>query len=52
MTGGTPATPPTYTKTSVAKYIEVFYNRRRLHSSLGYRTPAKAENDFALAAAA
>lgn len=24
-------------------YIEVFYNRQRLHSQLGYRTPAEYE---------
>ena len=27
---------------AVAEYIEVFYNRKRLHSSLGYRAPATA----------
>lgn len=27
---------------AIADYIEAFYNRARLHSSLGYRTPAKA----------
>ena len=30
---------------AVAEYIEVFYNRRRPHSSIGYRTPARAWND-------
>jgi putative transposase len=36
-------------RASTHDYIEVFYNRQRLHSALGYRTPAEA--DAATAAA-
>lgn len=27
-------------------YIELFYNRKRIHQSLGYRTPAQVEQDM------
>lgn len=37
---------------AVADYLEVFYNRTRMHSTLGYRTTAQALNDYHNAAAA
>lgn len=37
---------------AVAEYIEVFYNRKRMHSTIGYRTPAQALADHNNAAAA
>jgi transposase InsO family protein len=35
---------------AVFEYIEVFYNRKRLHSALNYKTPAEAEQEYAQAA--
>jgi transposase InsO family protein len=32
------------------EYIEIFYNRRRLHSSLDYKTPAAVEEEYLAAA--
>lgn len=37
---------------AVAEFIEVFYNRKRMHSSIGYRTPAQALTDHRSAALA
>ncbi|MBN8595646.1 MAG: IS3 family transposase [Anaerolineae bacterium] len=33
-------------RTALFDFIEVFYNRQRLHSSLGYRSPADFETAF------
>ena len=33
-------------KQSIFKYIEIFYNRERLHSDNGYLSPAEYENNF------
>ena len=40
------------TRLSVFKYIDVFYNRQRLHQSLGYKTPEQYEAENAPAVAA
>ena len=39
-------------KAVLFEYIEVFYNRQRRHSSVGYRTPAQARIDMTMANAA
>jgi putative transposase len=33
-------------KEDIARYIELFYNHRRLHSGLGYRTPYEVRNQY------
>ena len=39
-------------RSSIFQYIEEFYNRRRLHSTLGYRAPDEVERDHHQTAAA
>ena len=33
-------------KTNIFEYIEVWYNKKRLHSSLGYKTPYEVELEY------
>jgi len=33
-------------RSAVFEFVEVFYNRRRLHSSLGYLSPIEFERRF------
>ena len=39
-------------KAALFEYIEIFYNRRRRHSGIGYRTPAQAHAEMLIKAAA
>ncbi|MBL3559613.1 IS3 family transposase [Rhodovulum sulfidophilum] len=39
-------------KAALFKDIAIFYNRKRCHSSIGYRTPKQARIDMAAAMAA
>lgn len=39
-------------KAALFEYIAIFYNRRRRHSSIGYRTPGQARVDMIRAIAA
>jgi putative transposase len=47
-----PSPAGAHARFAVADYIEVFYNRQRLHSTMGYRTPAEALTDYQAAATA
>ncbi len=33
-------------KSKVFEWIEIWYNKKRLHSSLGYKTPYEVEQEF------
>jgi putative transposase len=45
LAGRSPASRP-QTQTAIFEYVEVFYNRKRLHSALGYQCPVDFEQQL------
>ena len=41
-----PSLPATVVRQLVFEYIEIFYNRKRLHSKLGYKSPEAVEEHY------
>ena len=39
-------TTRTEARQAIVHYIEGFYNRQRLHSGLGYKTPLEVHNEY------
>jgi putative transposase len=35
-----------FARTVIAEWIEVFYNRQRIHSTIGYLSPVQFEEDY------
>jgi putative transposase len=35
-----------HARRAIAEYVEVFYNRQRLHSGLNYQTPTEIEHAY------